>query len=207
MPRHHISGRPAATLPLALVAAIAIAACGGSSPSGSSAASITKAGLEAAACMRTHGVPDFPDPGSGKAGSSGNTGNTGSGGQITVPPGQIDVDGHILSEPSETVAAAYKKCEKYAVPAQGPPVSTAQLARLKAGALAYAKCVRAHGVANFPDPTVETGPGGHGAGITPPFGTGARAEEEARSPTLQAAIKTCGPLVDKAMPGLGGTNG
>jgi len=202
MQRHLISGRPATAVPLALVAAVALAACGGSSSAGSGAASTAKAGLRAAACMRAHGVPDFPDPTSTGAGSSGSTGNTGSGGQTTVPAGRTDVDGHILAESAQAVAAAYDKCQKYEVAAGGPVVSTAQLARLKAGALAYAKCVRAHGVPNFPDPTVETGPGGRGAGITPPFGTGAKAEAEARSPTLQAAIKTCGPLVDRAMPGL-----
>ena len=204
MPRHLITGRSAPAVLLALAASIAIAACGGSSPAGPSTASPAKANLQFSACMRTHGVPDFPDLGSTGTGHSGNTGNTGTGGQATVPPGATDVAGHILAESSQAVTAGYRKCQKYAVLTEGPVVSTAQLARLKAGALAYARCVRAHGVPNFPDPTVETGPGGHGAGITPPFGTGARAEVESRSPVLQAAIKTCGPLVDRAMPGVGG---
>lgn len=206
MHRHHILRRRAAAVLPALAASVAIAACGGSSPSGPSDASVAKADLQLAACMRTHGIPDFPDPSSAGAGSSGATGNTGGGGQATVPPGETDVNGHILSESSQAVAAAYDKCRRYAVSAAGPVVSRGQLAKLKAGALAYARCVRAHGVSNFPDPTVEAGPGGRGAGITPPFGTGARAEAEAESPTVQAAIKTCGPLVVRVMPGLG-TNG
>jgi signal transduction histidine kinase len=81
-----------------------------------------------------------------------------------------------------------------------PRLSAAQLAKLKAGALAYAKCVRAHGVPDFPDPTVETGPGGRGAGVTPPFGSGTSARAHA-TPTLQSAIKTCSPLVDRVLPG------
>jgi signal transduction histidine kinase len=83
---------------------------------------------------------------------------------------------------------------------QQPRLSGAQLAKLKAGALAYAECVRAHGVPDFPDPTVETGPGGHGAGISPPYGSGAGASAH-DTPALRAAIKTCGPLVTRDMPG------
>jgi signal transduction histidine kinase len=83
---------------------------------------------------------------------------------------------------------------------QQPRLSGAQLAKLKAGALAYAKCVRAHGVPGFPDPTVETGPDGRGAGISPPYGSGAGASAH-DTPALRAAIKTCGPLVTRDMPG------
>ena len=85
--------------------------------------------------------------------------------------------------------------------AQEPRVSAAQLAKLRVGALAYARCVRADGVRGFPDPKVETGPGGRGVGITPPYGTGASAVAHARSATLRAAIKTCAPLVTRDIPG------
>ncbi len=85
-----------------------------------------------------------------------------------------------------------------------PRLTAAQLVRLKAGALAYAECVRAHGVPDFPDPTVVTGPGGQGAGITPPYGAGISARAHS-TPTLQAAIQTCGPLVTKDLPGAPGS--
>jgi hypothetical protein len=104
------------------------------------------------------------------------------------------------------VDTAYTKCQKYEETLAGPPISTAQLVTLKAGALAYAKCVRAHGVPDFPDPRVETGPGGRGAGIAPPYGSGASASEH-DTPALQAAIKTCSPVVAKAMPGASGKKG
>jgi hypothetical protein len=195
MQRHLISRRPATAFLVALVASAAIAACGGSSPSGVGAASITKAGLEFAACVRAHGVPDFPDP----IATAGATQTNGT--PTTATPVKT------LSESTEVVQKAQEACQKYAAAAEGPVVSGAQLAKLKAGALAYAKCIRAHGVPNFPDPTVEAGPGGHGAGITPPFGTGAQARAEAQSPALQAAIKTCSPLVDNVTPGLPSKNG
>lgn len=192
MQRNLVSGRPVTAIVIALVASVTLAACGGSSPSGSSAASITKADLQFAACVRTHGVPDFPDPSTDVGNTQTQTGAT---------------TAQTLAESTQAVQKAQDECQKYAEAAQGPVVSSSQVATLKAGALAYAKCVRGHGVPNFPDPIVETGPGGHGAGITPPFGTGAHARQEAQSPILQAAIKTCSPLVEKAMPGLPGTKG
>ena len=191
MQRHLLRCRPATALFAALVASVAIAACGDARPSGADAKSITKAGLKFAACVRVHGVPDFPDPPSVTAGGAETNAGT-----ATAP-----------SESAQVVRRAEDKCQQYAAAAQGSVVSSAQLTKLKAGALAYAECVRAHGVPTFPDPTVETGPGGHGAGITPPFGTGARAQEEARSPALQAAIKTCSPLVDRVTPGFPGAKG
>jgi hypothetical protein len=204
MQRNLISGRPASAVLVVLMASVTIAACGGSGSSGSSAASTTNAGLKLAACVRAHGVPDFPDPGSSNAGNSGTTGNTGSGPK--APPDKADVDGHVLAESSQVIGTAYTKCQKYEEALQGPRISTAQLVKFKAGALAYAKCVRAHGVPDFPDPTVQTGPGGHGAGISPPFGSGASAGKH-DTPALEAAIKTCSPLVNKVTPGASGQKG
>jgi hypothetical protein len=48
-----------------LAAAVALAACGGSSPSKASrrtAFDSSGSALKLAECMRTHGVPNFPDP-------------------------------------------------------------------------------------------------------------------------------------------------
>lgn len=186
MPRPLHSGRAAsAALVLSLVAALALAGCGGSGSPGSpgtGTSSVAAAGLKYATCVRAHGVPDFPDP----VLSTGTR-------TAAAPPAP--------SEPAAVVQKAENACQRYAEAVLGPPLSSGQIARLKAGALAYAKCVRAHGVPDFPDPTVETGPGGRGAGITPPFGSGASARAH-DTPAVQAAIRTCGPLVDKVMPGL-----
>jgi hypothetical protein len=188
---------------IALVTSVAIAACGGSSGSPSSAASTTQAGLKFAACVRAHGVPDFPDP------SSNN-----SGGLVRATPGKMSVDGHTLSESPRVVQKAMQKCQKYSPAAKGPPISAAQLAKIKAGALAMAKCMRAHGVPNFPDPQVGTGPGGHGVSVGirlggPPGskGSGANGTLDPRSPAFQAAQKRCQPLMSKVMPGLPGKKG
>ena len=76
---------------------------------------------------------------------------------------RISVDGHQLNVSGPAFQKAMQKCQKYQP--QGPPISGAQLARFRQGALKMAECMRTHGVPNFPDPQVATGPGGHGIGI------------------------------------------
>jgi hypothetical protein len=49
---------------VALGGAVAIAACGGSNPK-ATASSNAPPPLALAACMRSHGVPNFPDPTAG----------------------------------------------------------------------------------------------------------------------------------------------
>ena len=141
MRRHLTVPRPATAVAIALAASATIAACGGSSPSGSGTASTANAALKFAACVRAHGVPDYPDPRAGK----------------------ITVDTKTLSESSQVVETALGRCQKYQVAHKlGPQLSAAELANVRAGALAYAKCMRAHGLENFPDPIVAAGPDGRG---------------------------------------------
>jgi hypothetical protein len=59
--------------------------------------------------------------------------------------------------------------------------------------IAYAQCMRSHGVSAFPDP--HAGPNGQGAGWLLP------ASVNMASPQFQAATKACGP-----MPNLGGSS-
>ena len=58
-------------------------------------------------------------------------------------------------------------------------------------ALAYAQCMRSHGVPNFPDPTFQTGPnGGVGVGIR----IGNNSGIDPNSPAFQEAQKACGSI-------------
>ena len=86
------------------------------------------------ACMRSHGVPDFPDP---KIASGG--------GEITSIP---DSD-------SPRFAAALESCRKF-LP-DGGASSPAQQSQEQEQLLRFARCMRAHGVPGFPDPTVSGG--------------------------------------------------
>jgi hypothetical protein len=154
---------------LALFAGVLLAACGSSNPSGSSstansANSPSSSGSSGSGnggvtiaysqCMRSHGVPSFPDPNSQGAielhASSG-------GSSSSIDPN------------SAQYIAAQKACQKLA-PGPGTPKQQSQDV---AQALKYTQCLRSHGVPDFPDPTVVNGQiefdGKSGIGRTPQF--------------------------------------
>lgn len=176
--------RKASLLTAMLATTVAVAACGGSSSpnSGSKSASAhVSQGLKMAQCVRSHGVPDFPDPGSGP--------NRIQSSQSPGGGGSVNVDGVQLNVSPQTLQKAMHACQKYAP--QGPAISGAQLAKIKQGALKMAECMRSHGVPNFPDPQVTTGPGGKGIGVRiggPNSGGGGL---NPTSPAFQKAQKTC----------------
>jgi hypothetical protein len=128
-------------LPFLLAAAsclLALAGCGSSSNPGAtgtsspSASKLAASGLKFSDCMRSHGVPNFPDP-------------SGSGGGIRIKIGAG------LNPASPSFTAAQTACRKLLPgggPGAGPPSPAA-----KAQLLTIAKCMRAHGQSDFPDPT------------------------------------------------------
>jgi len=174
---------------LLVAAALPLAACGSASTNTDTSASLSSAakqaiGLRFAQCMRASGVPSFPDPGS-----------NGHGG-IAIQARERAGSGPSLSVNGVSVAApqfqsAMQACRKY-LPNGGRPTA-AQTARAKAQALAMARCMRTHGVPNFPDPQFRTGPGG-GGGV---FFGGGPGQIDRNSPAFQAAQKICMPLFGK----------
>ncbi len=108
------------------------AGCGGGS---STSAATRQNGLVAlvayAHCMRSHGVPNFPDPTSSEG----------------IPKDKLP-----LGSPQFLVASS--AC-KHLMPASGlGPQDTAQPTRTRVeDALAFARCMRTRGFASFPDPT------------------------------------------------------
>lgn len=175
--------RQLTAVPVILAAAVALAACGGSNQrnSGNSASSGQRSsGLKLAECIRIHGVPDFPDPSGGGFGIQ------------AAPGGSISVDGHQLNVNAPAFQRAMHACQKYQP--QGHAVSAAQLAKIKQGALRMAQCMRTHGVPDFPDPKVSTGPGGRGISIEIGVGAGGGGGVTPRSPAFQHAQKICQPL-------------
>jgi hypothetical protein len=159
--------------------ALLLAACGGSAGSaGGQAADSSYYGhaLAYAQCMRTHGQPNFPDPNS-------------NGGFILT--GRY-VDGHLVSgvDPnSPQYQTAQKSCEKL-LP-KNPQKTAGHFAQQLQDALKYSACMRAHGIPNFPDPTVTNGT--ISLNYSPTAGQGPN------SPQYQAAQQVCQPLM-----GLGG---
>jgi hypothetical protein len=83
-------------------------------------------------CMRSHGVPDFPDPDSH--------------GDISITASS----GLELNSPR--FRSAEQACQSLM-----PGPTPAEQARDQANALKYSACMRSHGVPNFPDPTFSNG--------------------------------------------------
>ncbi len=134
--------RAAAVFTVMAAAALLAAACGGSpssTGSGGSAntgGSANSQGLAYSRCVRSHGVPGFPDPDSN---------------------GQIPKEAAVraLRGVSDSRAmAATNACANLNPAGQASPTLTAQEQR---DYLRAAACMRSHGITNFPDPTF---PGG-----------------------------------------------
>ena len=186
----------AASLTAALVTlGLLVAGCGGTSPSGgvaslsshtskTSTTSSTAAGSSGgsgsssspgsqavaySACVRTHGVPNFPDP---KITTHGNG--------VSVA---IGINPSISSNPH--FKSAQQACSKL-LPGGGPggernhQITTSEQSQyLKAAA-----CIRSHGIPSFPDPTFSGG--------------GVHIEHQSlneSSPAFKAAVHACESLI------------
>jgi hypothetical protein len=160
-----------------IAAALPLAACGSSGSNGSGSGSGTNAAdssnytraLAFASCMRTHGVPNFPDP----------KGNGGGGMLVQATPGTTKVNGVTVNGPA--FQSAMQACRSK-LPNGGKPRQLSAARRRQA--LDFSKCMRAHGIAGFPDPTF--GGGGVQLQIDKSGGT------NPNSPAFQAAQKACG---------------
>ena len=161
-----------ALLTVLAVIALALAGCGSSGQTGTGSASSSVPGLRFAQCIRAHGVPNYPDPGSAGNGPS--------------------FSGSGLDVASPAFKGAQQACAKFAVGLPGAPDLSASRKR---ALVAFAKCMRAHGVPSFPDPllTAPSAPSNgtsildlHGAIFELPAGTGLQ------SPALKRAGAQCG---------------
>jgi hypothetical protein len=166
----------------------ALAACGSSNTnSASSAAARAAQGVAFAKCIRSHGVPNFPDPsGGGGLGLEVQASGTGAGQSMKV-------DGVPVNAPA--FQSAMRACQSL-LPHKAP--SGSQLAALKKNAVRFSACMRTHGVPNFPDPQFQTGPGG-GVGVR--IG-GPGSGIDPKSPAFQTAQKHCGSLIGSKGGGL-----
>jgi hypothetical protein len=137
-----------------------------------SQASLGGVTVQFAQCMRTHGVPSFPDPNA---------------------QGQVTISG--VGPQSASFEAAQRACAKYS-PNGGKAPSPAQQAQAVAQALKFSECMRAHGISDFPDPQVSSGAGGVSIGIR--INGKGSSNLNPRDPQFQAAQKVCQPLMGGA---------
>ena len=170
-PRRPWLRRAAALATMACMALLATACGGGSSPAASATGGSTRAqaALAYARCMRSQGVPDFPDP----------DGN----GNFNLPSSSV----------SSQETAANHGCNHLLN--VGTPLNAAQTEHTLRQLVKYAQCMRAHGVPNFPDPQTTSGGIGVPGGFT--FPTAGRNLDQ-RSPQYQAASRACQSLATHA---------
>jgi hypothetical protein len=113
---------------------------GGSSNAGGSAnsPSTNSQALAFGHCMRSHGVPKYPDPNSSN----------------TMPDGLPKVSPQQLGITMSQFQAAQSACQ-HLLPNGGQATRSASQQLLSDG-LKFARCMRSHGVPNWPDPTRST---------------------------------------------------
>jgi hypothetical protein len=186
-------------IPVGLVAVAAFsmlgAGCGGGGSSNAGVASIgttTTAEAGAAAtsgsspggelgeyssCMRSHGVTIFPDPAA-----------------FGSPAGIRAAKGRMAQiAASEVSSAMFQRAQRACAKYYGPPTQPARVSPQEIQKLlAVSRCMRAHGIPDFPDPNPDTGE----------LGTPADIDES--SPQVLAALRACSSLGRAA--GLGPPN-
>lgn len=148
---------------LACLATFAAACDGSASPS--PAGSAYAESLAFAQCMRNHGYPRFPDPD-----GAGNFNLTGI--NLNTPRGR----------------SAGTACGSQVDPGSNPGQQNAQEL---SQALKFSRCMRAHGVANFPDPN--------------PDGQNSFSYSSAQGPLFKGAFTACRRLLASAGSGGGST--
>jgi hypothetical protein len=171
--------RRAGALAVAAAVAVLATACGGASDPSAASTPTYAQELALAQCMRSRGVPTFPDPGA-------------SGGYTLTSNGSIEgTGGSPIDINNSQAQAAYGDC-RHLLP--GAPsiaqleqrVQQEQQARARAlpGLLKWEQCVRSHGV-----PTFNLGLGGQSPA---PAKSGA---VNPNSPAFQSALTACQHLL------------
>jgi len=129
--------RAGGAVAIALLAAGLVAGCGGGAHA-SSPTKVISSALAYANCMRSHGVPDFPDP-NGK-------------GEFRIQAVQVNngVTTRDLTASSPAFQAAERVCGSFG--SAGRQVTAAQEKQEFQKTLKAAECMRANGIPNYPDP-------------------------------------------------------
>ena len=189
-----IPGRPARAAAAIIAAAVLVllAACSGSpSSTGSGGSSSTGSGgspdaggsansplLAFSQCMRSHGVPGFPDPQPGATNAK-------------FPGAQQ------LGVASSRYQAAGNACQHLLPAGVDDRFPPAEVPLLLSGMRQFSQCMRSHGVPNWPDPAVDS----QGRPFFDLSDNGF-SRSEAHSPQLGAKEAECQHLMPSALGGL-----
>jgi len=125
-----------AAVPAAMACIALLAACSGGTSSSPRGSTQYGRALAYSQCMRSHGLPDFPDPSSD--------------GTIVYNNGGRSSNG---------INTAYQTADNDCrhLQTSGSQMSGTQQQQALSQLVRYASCMRSHGVPNFPDPTASNG--------------------------------------------------
>lgn len=134
--------------------------------------------LAFSACMRKHGVTAFPDPTLNANGSYGFSGDIGQ-----------------LRKLVRGAQKTFDTCEPLL--AKSGILSAQNIGKFQQQILVYAKCMRSHGISDFPDPNASGRFGGQLKSL------------DRNTPAFQTASAACRPILSKAIGAfsVGGTSG
>ncbi len=157
-----------------LVSCALLAACGSSGqPTGTATGAANDASpdktrdFEFSACMRTHGVTNFPDP---------------------TPGGGIELPTN-LDPRSPAFRSARQACKQF-LPNRGTPPATS--ASDRAAALRLSRCMRSHGVPQFPDPSFSPPQNAQHVLVMPGMVFAIPGSVDPQSPSFRRAASACG---------------
>jgi hypothetical protein len=124
--------------------------------------------------VRTHGVPNFPDP-------------TSSGEVPKGSPQQFGVS-------NSAYQAAQTSCQHLLPAGPNNPFPAAEVQQVLAGMRTFAHCLRSHGVPNWPDPSTDSNG-------QPVFDISSRGitHAQSHSPQVQTAMTECHHLLPSAL--------
>jgi hypothetical protein len=150
------TARTVAAIIAAAVLALLAAACGGS-PSSTGSGGSPNAGGSANSpsavafshCVRSHGVTNYPDPGSG-----GVLPKT-SAQQLGVSNSQFQAAQSACHYLLPNTGGSFQQQDQQCVSAGDCPPALVQ--RMLTSGRTFAACMRSHGVPNWPDPSIDTG--------------------------------------------------
>jgi hypothetical protein len=150
-----LAARTVAAVIATAVLALLAAACSSGSPSSASSggspdaegSSSSPSAVAYSACMRSHGVPKFPDPGSGGAIPKGDAQYFG------VSSSQLQAAQSACQPLLPTVGSIDQQTEQCMSSGNCPPALVQQILNLERQ---FAQCMRSHGLPHWPDPTLES---------------------------------------------------
>ena len=146
--------RPPVAVVMASAVALLTAACGGShSPAasgtpGAGGLSGPASAIAYSACMRSHGVPSFPDPD-----SSGHLPKADAY-RLGVSDAQLQAAQRACRQLLPTTGASFQEDAQQCYLAGDCPPDLVR--RILTVQRRYARCIRAHGVPGWPDPTLDS---------------------------------------------------